>query len=81
MNLYTNLPRLVLGFHGCDEAVRDNILNSKIKHLKKSENRYDWLGHGIYFWENDPIRALEWAKYSKNVSKPAVIGAIIDLGY
>lgn len=37
--------------------------------LLPSEKAYDWLGSGIYFWENDPERALEW-----------VLGAIIDLG-
>jgi len=47
---------------------------------------YHWLGDGIYFWENDPHRALEWAieKASRNELKgaggPFVIGAVIDLG-
>ena len=30
--------------------------------LTKSNEDYDWLGPGIYFWEDDPKRALEWAK-------------------
>ena len=53
-----------------------------------SNNDYDWLGHGIYFWENNPSRALEYARMIKNhpervrapISKPAVVGAVIDLG-
>lgn len=43
----------------------------------------EWLGHGVYFWENDPERALDWAKNGKtkgNITTPAVAGAIIDLG-
>jgi len=44
-----------------------------------SKNSYDWLGHGIYFWEYSPQRALEFsgAKYDD----PAVIGTIIDPGF
>jgi len=57
--------------------------------LKPSHNKYEWLGFGIYFWENDVSRALEWAQhikenphiYHQQIKEPAVIGAIIDLGY
>lgn len=53
-----------------------------------SKNDYDWLGHGMYFWENDPHRALQYAKEMRDhpercsevINNPAVIGAIIDLG-
>jgi hypothetical protein len=86
--MYTTKTGLVLGFHGCDESIVDNILLGK-EDLKKSDNTYDWLGHGVYFWENSPSRALEFAKYlrdhpqkAKNPIKvPAVIGSVIDLGY
>lgn len=71
---------IVFGFHGCDENVCKEILNSTDKHLTWSTNDYDWLGDGIYFWLNDPTRALEWAIKNLKVSKPAVIGAIIRLG-
>jgi hypothetical protein len=42
------------------------------------------LGHGIYFWENNPQRAFEWAvelEKRGKIKEPAVIGAVIDLGY
>jgi hypothetical protein len=53
-----------------------------------SENRYDWLGAGAYFWENSPDRAMEWAHFltqhpqnpEHNIAKPFVVGAVIDLG-
>ena len=46
-----------------------------------SETSYDWLGSGVYFWENDPIRALQWARLSwRKIEKPSVIGAVIDTG-
>ena len=83
--VYQNVPQLVLGFHGCDEENAKRVLEDPRGHLYTSRNDYDWLGDGIYFWLNDPQRAYEWAversKSSKsNVKKPAVIGAVIDLG-
>jgi hypothetical protein len=86
--MYTTKTGLVLGFHGCDESIVDNILLGK-EDLKQSDNTYDWLGHGVYFWENSPSRALEFAKFLKThpqkaknpIKVPAVIGAVIDLGY
>ena len=77
----------VLGFHGCDESVGEKILAGE-EQLKVSDNKYDWLGEGIYFWENSPSRALHWAnfikdnpkKFKSRIEKPFVIGAIIDLG-
>lgn len=82
--IYQKLPQIVLGFHGCDKEVADKVLYSQTEHLKKSINTYDWLGDGIYFWLNDPQRALEWAIQTKErtgkIKEPYVIGAVIDLG-
>ncbi len=86
-DIYQRLPGLVLGFHGCDEKVGEAILSGQTKHLKHSQNDYDWLGGGIYFWENDPKRAFEFAedvrknpKKSKGIIKKSfVVGAVIDL--
>lgn len=87
LDIYQRLPGLVLGFHGCDEAVGEGILADPKKHLNHSQNSYDWLGGGIYFWENDPQRAFEFAeqrcdpKFGRGaVTTPFVIGAVIDLG-
>ena len=75
---------LALGFHGCDKAVAEEVVLGKEK-LRLSERPWDWLGHGVYFWEDSPARALRWAvdqsKGSRGAIKtPAVLGAIIDLG-
>jgi hypothetical protein len=86
--MYSTKTGLVLGFHGCDESIINDILLGK-KELKQSDNTYDWLGHGIYFWENSPSRAVEFAEFLKNnpqrartpIKSPSVIGAVIDLGY
>lgn len=84
---YQRLPSWVLGFHGCDESVGLGVLSSRNKHLKASTNDYDWLGGGIYFWENDPERAMQFARLGTGgrvtkgkIKKPFVVGAIIDLG-
>lgn len=83
--MYSSRPGLILAFHGCDQSIIENILLQK-EDLKPSENIYDWLGHGIYFWENSPTRALDFAKeqcrrVNSSVKNPAVIGAVIDLGF
>lgn len=71
--------RVVLGYHGCDADFAESILLGKvqIQDWKTSENDYDWLGHGVYFWEHAPERALAWASSRK---KKGVIGAVIQLG-
>lgn len=86
--LYQHLPGLVLGFHGCDAEIGERLLRGEIAHLDPSTNKHDWLGNGIYFWENDPLRAWEFAEDQKkkphtskgHVKTPFVLGAVIDLG-
>ncbi len=78
-SLYDKLPNLVLGFHGCRKDVWEKVLHGH-EHLKKSENSYDWLGNGIYFWENSYERAADWAE-NRYGDDAAVIGAVISLGH
>lgn len=79
---YEYQPSFILGFHGCDKVIGEAILSNEEQHLKWSEKKHDWLGHGIYFWEGNPSRAYEWALQRKNagiITEPFVLGAIIDL--
>jgi hypothetical protein len=76
----------VLGYHGCDRATAEKLLQNEP--FEPSENDYDWLGSGIYFWESNPDRAMDWAKRQVELKKtqgvdlePFVVGAIIDLGF
>jgi hypothetical protein len=77
----------VLGYHGCDRDTGEKLLQNEA--FRPSENTYDWLGSGIYFWEANPDRALDWARevIRRNQSKdgfdkePFVVGAIINLGF
>ncbi|TXH04060.1 MAG: hypothetical protein E6R07_08960 [Nevskiaceae bacterium] len=78
-----------VAFHGCDEAVGESVLAGKAK-LKPSENEYDWLGPGTYFWVDSPERGLAWAQElsqrkrgktkTPSVKTPFVIGALIHPG-
>ena len=74
----------VLGYHGCDAAVAQRLLKNQA--FKPSHNDYDWLGEGVYFWEANPLRGLDFAvetsrRSNTAITKPAVLGAVIDLGY
>lgn len=75
----------ILAYHGCQRQVGEKLLAGEL--FTPSENDYDWLGPGIYFWESNPRRALEWADLihkRKRVSEPSdpfVVGAAIDLGF
>ncbi len=80
-------PFSVIGFHSCDREVGLKVLNGKDE-LRVSNNPWDWLGEGIYFWEQNQLRAFEYAEESaqkKQFNKipiitPFVLGAIIELG-
>lgn len=76
----------ILGYHGCDRQVAEDLLLNRP--FEPSQNDYDWLGSGVYFWEANPSRGLAWAKElqlhgkgtSKPIQDPFVIGAVIELG-
>jgi hypothetical protein len=80
-------PSQVVAFHSCDKKIGLKILNGE-EDLIASENAWDWLGTGIYFWEFNPERALEYAKESATgkqfnkikIETPFVLGANILLG-
>lgn len=76
--------RTIIAYHGCDTSVVRRVLRTG-EPLSASENDYDWLGYGIYFWEFGPERALEWAveqkkRNPKRIRRPDVLGAVIHLG-
>jgi len=76
----------VLGYHGCDRAVAHALIGGD--DFRYETNEWDWLGSGVYFWESNPLRGIEYAyelkayprKTKGSVSEPAVVGAVIDLG-
>ena len=82
--MYSSKPTIVYGFHGLDKTVALKILNQE-EEFKPSNNDYDWLGDGIYFWENNYARAKDYAEVAlkrpqSTIKEPFVLGAVIDLG-
>lgn len=73
--------RIIVGYHGCPRDFADALLLGKaaIADWKMSQNAYDWLGEGVYFWEHSPQRALRWAT-EKYGDAAGLIGAVIQLG-
>jgi hypothetical protein len=70
---------LVLAYHGCDLETALKLLGGSP--FQPSARDYDWLGAGIYFWENDVVRAYQWAaEPRRKFAHPSVVGAVIDLG-
>src|SRR5580704_17612924 len=58
--MYSARPGLLIGFHGCETELRNDVIAGN-RALNASKNMHDWLGNGIYFWENNYERALDFA--------------------
>jgi len=72
--------RTIIAYHGCSAETAERIRAGEP--FKQSDNDWDWLGRGVYFWEFGLARAWGWAQ-EQGASKgfvPAVVGAIIQLG-
>lgn len=88
MNLLYNIRGgLYIGFHGCDKAVRDQLLLHP-NNVAKSTHSYDWLGTGFYVWEGNLGRAQQWAEEkavrerNKGMTyEPSVLGVVYELGH
>lgn len=80
-------PIQVECFYGCDKSLALKVLKGE-EEIKPSNNSWDWLGSGIYFWEYNPLRALSYAedvargtqKNKKKIKTPFVLGALVTLG-
>ncbi|HEY8933501.1 MAG TPA: hypothetical protein VIM44_09335 [Rariglobus sp.] len=75
---------MIIAYHGCDKTVALKVVSGQEQQVR-SVNEYDWLGSGLYFWEDSQARALQWAqeevgKPNSKIKIPAVLGAVIDLG-
>jgi hypothetical protein len=80
--VYSTRANLILGFHGCEKSEQQKLISDP-SYIRASNDSYDWLGHGMYFWENNPTRGLLWAEQKRDagtLKEPAVIGAVIELG-
>jgi len=77
----------LVAYHGCDAVVRDDPVTQRLRKLDHSQNPYDWLGPGAYFFEGDLKRALLFAEasaahpekmFTKHpIATPAAVGAVL----
>ena len=65
----------IYGYHGTSQTKAANILKHR---FRASDNDYDWLGTGIYFFQDAPLRARQWAT-QQHPDNPAVIRSLIRL--
>ncbi len=71
----------VVGYHGCEAVFADGVRSGRISlsDWNHSDNPFDWLGKGIYFWETSRTRAEQWAA-DKFGGRADVLQVEIDLG-
>jgi hypothetical protein len=93
---FDDYHRTVIGYHGTALSTALRIVN-RIEGFRWSRRDFDWLGHGIYFWEHAPQQARDWAELrrrqlrkKKNPSADdirrfdepiAVVASMIRLGF
>ena len=72
----TQGPELIVsGYHGTSSEAANMILREG---FQISRNTYDWLGDGVYFFQDASARAWEWA-FKRHGNGGAVIGAEIRI--
>jgi hypothetical protein len=69
--------RVVVGFHGTDVDAAATIVAQQ--RFVTSSHAWEWLGVGVYFWEENDRRAWEWAE-ERSGARAAVVRAELDLG-
>src|ERR1700677_4299375 len=86
MPKFEDYHRTVVGYRGTKRSTALKVVSGEIS-MVRSENEYDWLGSGVYYWEYAPKQAWAWAERKrKNEKWPkdedvAVIASMIRLGF
>ena len=68
---------LVKAYHAGELEEIDCLINQGFG-IQHSSSQGNWLGKGVYFWENDPVRAEEW-QMQRN--KGAILECEIDTNF
>jgi hypothetical protein len=63
------------GYHGTSRSRAETILTEG---FRPSTNGYDWLGTGVYFWQDAPNHARYWARQNYP-QEPVVIKSRLRL--
>jgi len=97
MARFDDYHRTVVGYHGTGLTACPANRKSGSRASVGAGGDFDWLGHGIYFWEYAPAQALNFAKIrqkqykrkknptaedTRRANEPlAVIACMIRLGF
>lgn len=65
------------GFHGTSLSNAHEII---VSGFRLSSNDWDWLGDGVYFFQDAPRRAWDWAR-NHYPDEPAVLASMIRLDH
>lgn len=72
---YPDRVTVVRAHHGTSRARAEEVARNG---WTQSRNHYDWLGDGVYFFQEAPARARDWAR-RQHGDEAAVIVADVDL--
>ena len=70
------LPNTTFGFHGTKQSDADEILRTNFKPAGKNSGNY--LGEGIYFFDNQLSHAKSWAKNQAGQRQRGTAVAVIE---
>jgi hypothetical protein len=65
-----------MGFHGSDVERCEQICSNTRYHISNSEE--EWLGNGIYFFENDIAQAEYWCTTVKQYNEWGIVKSDIE---
>lgn len=71
-----NTNRKLVGYHGTTKESAENII--KTNTFKISNDDEEWLGKGIYFFEDDILQAKDWCVKAKCYNKWTIIRSNIE---
>jgi len=75
-NLKLGGPYTCIGYHGTTRESALKILASKKFLISKGKNQ--WLGEGVYFFENDLKQAYNWCTKARKYSNWVIIKSRIE---
>lgn len=69
------LPTEAIGFHGASKAAMPRLI---ARDIQPSDQQFEWLGKGLYLWQDSSWRARQWAE-ARFGADAAVVVARLDL--
>lgn len=66
-----------VGYHGTSKESAKYIVKEKTFPVSMDEE--EWLGKGVYFFENDKLQAIDWCTKARKYSEWAVIRSNLEV--